>query len=369
MVLERVSTVGETHYEKWIKQEGIPIFEAMAGVDDAVALPRQPWARTGGLGTFIQMVGMSQLERGLYVAEIPGGAALNPEKHLYEEAIYIFEGRGLTEVWQDGGPKTTFEWGAGSLFAPPLNTWHRLVNGSREPVVFLGVITAPRVMNALYDNEFVFNCDHQFPERYAGGAEYFARGEDRHMQGRATVWVTNFIPDANAEFLDPGEYKVAGGQMTGYRMTADFPMGHISEWPVGRYHKAHYHGPGALLIGLRGKGYVPLWPHEAGIHPYQDGHEDRVISVDWGPRSLYVPPDGWFHQHMNTGKEPARHIAVYSSRPPRMEGEDAVVTTSYRDGGTLIEYEDEDPDIRRRFIEALKREGVECTMPPVVYRQ
>ena len=40
-----------------------------------------------------------------------------------------------------------------------------------------------------------------------------------------------------------------------------------------------------------------------------------------------------------------------------------------REGGTLLEFEDEDPEIRRRYIEELKKEGIECTMPPVEYRQ
>ena len=53
---------------------------------------------------------------------------MNPEKHFYEEVMVILEGQGATEVWQDGGKKQMFEWGPWSLFAPPLNTWHRLIN-------------------------------------------------------------------------------------------------------------------------------------------------------------------------------------------------------------------------------------------------
>jgi len=34
----------------------------------------------------------------------------------------------------------------------------------------------------------------------------------------------------------------------------------------------------------------------------------------------------------------------------------------------MIEYEDEDPEIRKRWEEALRPEGVEPKMPPVVYR-
>ena len=362
-------------YDDFMHGEGIPIVEEVAGVADVTQLPRKPWARTGGTGTFIQLISAVQVEEGIYVTEIPGGGALNPERHLYEEAIVILQGRGLTEVWQrEGDSRASFEWGEGSVFAMPQNSWHRMVNGSREPAIFLAVTTAPRVMNSVEDVDFVFNCDYQFRREFAGQTDYFNAGEARVKEGKyQNIWYTNFIPDARRVLLDEAEVKVAGGEVTEYRMGRNFPHGHISEWPEGRYHKSHCHGPGAILIGLVGKGYVPLWPKEFGIHPYQDGHEDQVVRVEWGPRSIYGPPDGWFHQHINTSKGPARHVAVYPLRTPsilagRWVGEYYIGYYSVREGGTLIEYEDEDPEIRRRFEEELRKDGIECRMPPVTYR-
>ncbi len=97
-----------------------------------------------------------------------------------------------------------------------------------------------------------------------------------------------------------------------------------------------------------------------------------MVLIEWGPNSVYVPPDGWFHQHMSTGKVPARHVAVYGGISPLMsrpaDGPGAGVYVSVREGGTLIDYEDEDPEVRRYFIEANRKEGVECDMPPVQYR-
>jgi hypothetical protein len=154
-------------------------------------------------------------------------------------------------------------------------------------------------------------------------------------------------------------------------MAGRFPAGHISEWPVGRYHKAHHHRPGAVLVGLKGNGYVNLWPKEFGIHPWQDGHTNKVVQVQWGSNSIYSPPDGWFHQHMSTGKVPARHVACYGGIYPltttrSADGDSVMVPV--REGGQLIDYEDEDPEVRRYFTEANAREGVECAMPPVKYR-
>ena len=359
-------------YEEYMRGEGIPVLEETAGLDDVTLLPRKPWARTGGTGTFIQLAGPVQDQAGIYVAEIPGGGALNPERHLFEEEIFILQGRGLTEVWQrDGESKASFEWGVGSIFAVPQNAWHRMVNGSREPAIFLAVTTAPRLMNSLENVDFVFNSDYAFGGDYTGQADYFNASEERVKEGRfQNIWYTNFIPDARQAFLDDREIKVAGGQITNYRMGRNFPHGHMSEWPEGIYHKAHRHGPGAILVGLVGKGYVLLWPMEAGIHPYQDGHEDQVVKVDWGPRSIYAPPDGWFHQHLNSGKGPARHVAVYGYRQPMFtsrdwEGDEFLGNFSVKEGGTLIHYEDEDPEIRRQFTEILKKDGIECQMPPV----
>ena len=362
-------------YEEFMQGEGIPIVDAVAGVDDVTQLPRKPWARTGGTGTFIQLVSTVQAEGGIYVAEIPGGGALNPERHLYEEEIVILQGRGLTEVWQrEGESKVSFEWGVGSVFAVPQNSWHRLVNGSREPAIFLAFTTAPRLMNSLEDVDFIFNSDHQFRRDYTGQADYFTDGNERMREGTyENVWYTNFIPDSRRALLEDDEQKVAGGQLTMYRMGRNFPHGHVSEWQAGMYHKAHSHGPGAILTGLLGKGYVLLWPKEFGIHPYQDGHADQVSKVEWGPRSIYAPPDGWYHQHFNTGKEIARHLAIYGFRIPKdanneWVGEDYLGHFSVKEGGTLIEYEDEDPEIRRHFTKTISKDGIEMKMPSVTYR-
>ncbi len=372
-------------YYRWMESEGIPIHSEVAGVADLTALPRAPWERTGkGLGTFVELVGTYQAERGMFVCEIPPGEALDTQHHLYEQFTLILQGRGATEIWQKDGKKRTFEWGKGSLFAPPKNTYYRMINVGREPVLYFGVTTAPRVFNGLFGGgfqdmsadqfEFVFNCDYDFMGQYDGREDYFNRTDNRVVSGRynSSIWYTNFIPNVSEEFVEDLEQKVAGGQLTGYRMAGGFPSGHISEWPVGRYHKAHYHGPGAVLTGLKGNGYVNIWPRELGIHPWQDGHADQVILVEWGPNSIYVPPDGYFHQHMSTGKVPARHVAVYGGSSPmsvQRPGEsEGGIYMPIREGGVLIGYEDEDPEVRRYFIEANRKEGVECDMPPVTYR-
>ncbi|MFC1978354.1 cupin domain-containing protein, partial [Chloroflexota bacterium] len=271
----RLSEMRPFFYKEWMEKEGVPIYEdEPIGIKDVTELPRQPWARMGGSGTFVELDGAKQDYKGLYVVEIPGGGALEPEKHLYDELIIVLRGRGLTEVWHEGQAKHTFEWGEKSLFAIPTNAWHRLVNGGREPVILFVQTNAPAVMNAFRNAEFIFNCDYNFTDRYSGQDDYFAASEKRYTEGgRAQgIWETNFIPDVATAFLSPLSMagKVEGGAGVFCRMASWTGM-HFSEWPSGKYHKAHYHAGGAVLVGLTGEGYVLVWPREYGIHPYQDG--------------------------------------------------------------------------------------------------
>jgi len=84
------------------------------------------------------------------------------------------------------------------------------------------------------------------------------------------------------------------------------------------------------------------------------------------------PGDGWFHQHFNTGPGAARHMAIRfgSRRHPfgfhtATKRQEDGVYIEIKKGGTLIPYEDEDPQIRRRYERELKAKGVPCRMPPI----
>ena len=97
-----------------------------------------------------------------------------------------------------------------------------------------------------------------------------------------------------------------------------------------------------------------------------------MVEVKWKEGSVYCPPGGWFHQHFNTGPQAARHLAVrYGSRIHPIgfkiadkRSEDGVYI-SVKQGGTLIDYADEDPHIRKHFEEEMKKNGVASQMPAV----
>ncbi|HTF94248.1 MAG TPA: hypothetical protein VK632_14460 [Verrucomicrobiae bacterium] len=360
----------KTAYFKWMACQSIPMIDGY-GVEDVRDLPMARWDRTGGNAAFINLYGMEGVT-GMYIGEIPAGGALEPEKHFYEEVICILDGQGATEVWQEGGRKQMFEWGPWSLFAPPLNTWHRLINGARQPVKYLAVTNAPLVMDTIHSEEFIFNCPYVFTDRYSGADGYFNVGQKRYESGMQHIWETNFITDIQSANLDQREVKGAGVRITQFELSGNSLIGHLAQWPAARYHKAHYHGAGAILLGLQSSGYVLLWSKELGTRPYETGHSEDVVEVKWKAGSVYCPPGGWFHQHFNTGAQPARHLALrYGSRIHPIgfkiadkRSEDGVYV-DVKKGGTLLEYADEDPYIRKHYEDEMRKNGIPSQMPSI----
>jgi len=119
---------------------------------------------------------------------------------------------------------------------------------------------------------------------------------------------------------------------------------------------------------VRGQGYTLMWPREAGIRPYEAGNADKVVKVNWQEGSVVSPPQGWFHQHFSTGSVPARQLAMrWGTRRYGVEFIDVQrkegVFVSTKKGGTLIEYEDEDPEIGHRFVRECAANGVDVRMP------
>ncbi len=342
----------DTPYETWTKEQGIPIVKGYA-VEDLRTVPLAPWPRKGGLGAFVDLEGSEQ-GAGSYLCEIPPGGSLEPQKHLYEEMILILGGRGATTIWNPGEPKQTFEWQEWSLFAPPLNTWHQHFNGQGDkPARYFAVTSAPVVMNLFHNMDFVLNNDFVFRDRYGAEEDYFSsKGKLMAYMERRRVWESNFVPDARSIKLHKWKERGAGGTNIMFELSDNTMAAHISEFPVGTYKKAHRHGPAANVILLSGTGYSLMWP-EGG--PW--------MKIDWHEGSLFIPPDRWFHQHFNTGKEPARYLALrWMSRKHPM-GKAFKTDVSVKAGGDQIEYEDEGPEIRKLFEEECAREGVEVRMP------
>ncbi|MDP2659358.1 MAG: ethanolamine ammonia lyase-activating protein, partial [Dehalococcoidia bacterium] len=199
--------------------------------------------------------------------------------------------------------------------------------------------------------EFIFNNPFAFKDRYAGEDDYFT-GAGKAHPGR--VWDSNFISDVPSFKLVEWERRGAGGRNILFELADNTLAAHISEFPVCTYKKGHRHGPGAHVIIISGEGYSLLW---------QEG-KPRT-RVDWHAGSMLVPPDLWFHQHFNVGAEPARYLALrWGSKKYRVSGSLGLTSDTILNTGNQIEYENEDPEIRRMFETELSKRGVESRMAP-----
>ena len=342
----------KTTYQLFLEKEGIPAIRGFH-IEDLREVDLYSWDRMGSRGVYLNLEG-SEGVNDCYICEIAPGMSLNPQRHLFEQLIFVASGHGATTVWRDGGKKQTFEWGEGALFSPPLNTWYQHFNGQGSaPVRFLAMTNAPTVLNLFHNIDFVFNCDYPFTDRYAGEEDFFSGNAKTLAEGFCD---TNFIRDVRSFELTERKDRGAGGRLTMIEMANNVMSAHISQFPVGTYKKAHRHGAGAHVIILRGEGFSVMWPDGKDIQRY-----------NWRAGSLMVPPERWFHQHFNIGNEPARYLALkpFSSRKFPGLRKQWGTSESVKTGGDQIEYEDEDPRVREMFEEELAKRAVPSQMNPV----
>lgn len=339
-------------YDLWQEQEGIPIYK-LFHVGSLLEVELGNWQRFGCRGAFVNLADPHITTAA--ILEVPPGGRTKPVKHVFEALIYGVSGRGKTTVSAPERPEVSFEWGMNSLFSPPLNALYSHENlDSAKPLRLLMVSNAPLVLSLFHNERFIFDNPAVFDDRFGGQPDFFSNS-GRHLGGR--VWRTNFVPDVSQFTLIDWVRRGSGAKSFHLSMADNTMACHLSEFAVGTYKKAHRHGPGAHVIILAGEGYSLIW--EEGKEPTR---------VDWRPGSMFSPPEWWYHQHFNIGPEPARYLALRrggSPEHPLRIGMSARKSGDEEAGAEQIEYEDEDPAIRKLYVRELAAKGLELRMPAV----
>jgi len=346
-IAKKFETEKATPYTRWIAAEGLDIIDAMY-VPNLHTVELKTWARRGGRGVYLNH-DASRTSNDCYVCEIPPGKQLEPQRQLYQQLIYVLDGRGSTSVWNDAGQKVSFEWKAGAIFAIPLNTSHQHFNGSgKDAARFVSVTNAPVIINSFGDTDFVYGTAYDFKNRFAGESNYFANGGEQ----KGLLLDTNFVADAINLPLIAAKERGAGGGHIRFSMAKGSMNSHISQFPIGTYKKAHAHGPGAHVIVMSGEGFSLMWP---------EGEEPRRF--EWKEGTMIVPPNMWFHQHFNTGTTPARYLA-FKAEGVSIRNAQGVPKAwiSRRVGGDQIDYADESPLVRETFADSLAKVNLQPRM-------
>ncbi len=346
-------------YGDWCAAEGVPVVSGFSV--DTLACETAPWPRLGDgcKGAIINLKGRGDY-MSVFVLDLPPAVATAPQQHVYDEVFYVLSGHGSMTIKSAEGETHTFEWGPRSMFAPTLNASYRLFNSSGvEPARLASGNAFPLVYNFFRDERFIFDNAYAFAGR-DGPASYFeGEGEFTPIRPGRHMWETNFVADLGGFELRPWEARGAGSSNMQF-ILADGSMGaHVSEMPVGTYKKGHRHGPGLHIFFIHGTGYTLLW--------YEGDQEFQ--RADWRHGMVFAPPDEMFHQHFDTSAVPARYLALGfgSKRYPIVEArrrgsEGRRSDISIKDGGSQIEYEDQDPRIHRVWLAEIRKTGVRSKM-------
>jgi gentisate 1,2-dioxygenase len=346
-------------YEAFAEREGIPRHTGYY-VQNIYECEVDDWDRTGQKGALVNLVGHEGL-CDVQIHEIAPGESTDSLQHLHEQICYVVEGQGATAVGEEG-EEVTFEWDKNALFAIPRNARYKHINVSDdEPVRIVTETDLPTLFELFGDEEFIFDNTYEFTN--ASDSEYYST-EGTMFEGSKfpAIWQSNFIPDIHTyDEIQHWRERGAGGASMQFNHPDTSLWSHISQMPVGTYKKAHRHHPGANVIILEGEGYSFMWSQE----DEEEGVDvDDKLLIEWGPGTLFPPPALWYHQHFNTGAEPARYLALHPSSLV-FSGKDSIFdpVRTYNN----IQYPDEDPDVRAYFQEQLQENGIESEMPEQAY--
>jgi mannose-6-phosphate isomerase-like protein (cupin superfamily) len=343
-------------YLDWTKQEGIPVHEGFSA--DLVAADTKPWPRLGDgcKGAFVHLEGRGDWMT-VFLLELPPGGKSAPQQHLFDEMFYVISGTGSVVVEMPDGGEHTIDWGPRSLFALPLNARYRIINSSGAEPARLACANAFRiVMNLVHNEAFFFDNAFPFPERESLPELYRGGGRLTSIRPGRDLWETNLVPDLASVELRPWQARGAHSSNLQLLLGNGSIGAHVSEMPAGTYKKATRHGPGLHILFIQGSGYTLFWRE-------RDSDFQRV---EWRHGVCFAPPDGMFHQHFATGAQPARYLAVAfgTKRYPivwerRAGSEDKRADVSIKEGGSQIEYADQDPRIHALWLEEIRRNGVQ----------
>lgn len=347
----------DKHYKSFLDKEDVPIHTGLF-VEDVRETPVSDWERTGGRVAFINLKGMEGI-CDIQIHEIPPGDQLHQQRHLHESLVWVIGGSGFTTIGS-ADERTTFEWDKDSVFYLPQNTPYTHRNAQEEEPVRLLTMTSLPLMYTLFKNDQIIWENKEYDqwsvvkddEFYASMVETRS-GTDKGGHAR-TYWESNFVPNAASfDRLESREKRGGGSRSIYFPLRNTSFFSHISEFPTGKYKKAHRHLSGANVIMLSGEGYTLLWQP-------QSGQEER-IRIDWEPYALFTPPTMWFHQFFNTSEEPARYLVLHGPlQGTGIRPNNDAMRSTYETN--QIEYYQEEPEIREQFKRELKQKGIEYQM-------
>ncbi len=326
--------VERNFYRDWIRDSKTPMVEGYS-IYDAKNQEVQPWPEIEGRGLYLNFSGNVHMDG--VILEIPEGKALAPRRNFFEQLYYALGGRGYT-VFGEGKRKNKVEWAEGSLFAAPVNLYHRHFNSDpAHPARLLAVTTFPFMLQVFGSLKLINNLNFDMDDRYNNQPDYFTSV----TRVRKRWDKTNHVRDIRSSEVVLWEERGAGNASMFWEMAGNTILEpHISEFPVNTYKLGHRHPYEAIILTLNGRGFSL-----AGKDSLKEA--DNPVKIDWKTGSIVSPPYFWYHQHFNSGQTKARYYAITEGDFPKRLGIPLEVEQ--------IEADKEDPGIKRRFEQELSK--------------
>ena len=351
----------ETDYDRHIQREGIPSYGGNSV--NAFDLQLSHWSRAGINAAFIDLP-LAEQQSGCMVWEIPAGRSTKPQRHLYEMYIYVLAGSGETTLQNPGGPRQAFQWEEADFFAVPLNVSYEISAAGTGPARLYVVTSSALMINLFHNDEFIFNNDFVFADRYNGEEDFFIRtrvvSQSPYIADMPHASdIRNFRTGRDMSKVDPYWGTRVQLEPAGGSMAIHFEEEGGMQEP-GKYNPAHRH-QACYLLQLRGEGYTMIYYAVPG---------EEKIKVDWQYGTVFAPGTGMFHHHFNLSPENGGHLAIkWHNNLQHPQFKRWKIGVPIREGGDELPYEDEPEDIRKTFEAELAKRGLPNNMPAVERRR
>ncbi len=244
-------------------------------------------------------------------------------RHTVEAVIYIKEGKGYSVI--DGN---RYDWETGDFICVPYFAWHRHINTGDKEVQYLACTTG-HISRALGVGIFE---DERYPEYWVfaqrgeeamktlipGGADIPPPSEPPPIEGGATDLASKLYEEQLYYSVEEekrrraGRVLVKGGDIE-FTKTRMGRMAYVVDPRIGFHTKIVATLMAEILPGEKSGAHRHLYEE---IDYLLSGQGYSIIEdkrYDWkAGDALSIPMFGW-HQHFNTGSEPARFL-VHTSR-------------------------------------------------------
>src|SRR5579863_8211956 len=193
--------VERNFYRRWIKYTKVPTVEGYS-IQDARIQEVFPWPEVEGRGVYLNFSGNVHMDGVIY--EIPPGKALAARHNFYEQNLIGLTGRGYT-MFGHGPHANKVEWGEGSLFAVPLNVYHRHYNAdSAHPARLLAITSFPLMLQLFGSLRLINNLPFEFTNRYDGSPDYFTKNKRIEQRWNETNFVADMRESELVEWSERG---------------------------------------------------------------------------------------------------------------------------------------------------------------------